>query len=236
MVGSRLTRADIELRDVDVRLLKGEIELEMLSVGNPENFESDFTKMIQVSHIDAEIAILSLLTDTMVFRKVVVKKPEILMQYSSEGSNLATIRGNVEKATGKKKTKDSKKIVIEHLQVTDIDFRIFGGAFGKHGTRVPVSNLELHNIGRAKSGGLSSADAVGKVLGGVMGNVGRALKESGKGLDKNIDKLTGGTTEFLKKSGQTAEEAAQNIGQGVGSFLGGVKEAISATKRNEEDD
>lgn len=236
VVGSRLTKAEVQLRDVDVRLLKGEIELEMLSVGNPENFESDFTKVIQISHIDAEIAISSLMTDTMVLRKVMVKKPEILMEYSSEGSNLATIRRNVEKVTGKKKTKAGKNLVIEHLEMTDIDFRIFGGAFGKRGTRVPVSNLELHNIGKAKSDGVSSSAAIAEVMGGLMGNVGRALKDGGKVLEGNIDKFTGGTAEFLKESGKTAEDTAKSIRQGVGSFINGVKETISASNGKNEDE
>ena len=140
--GSQVTGTEVNLGGFRLALTKGEVEINDLTVANPENYSQPH--IMSVGRVLVKVNLKSLLDKTIIVEKVEIEKPQITYELLSLTQNnvsqlLENIKQNTASADKKaaaeeKKTddgkstgdpvKDGKKVIISDLSVTGGNARL----------------------------------------------------------------------------------------------------------------
>jgi uncharacterized protein involved in outer membrane biogenesis len=247
-VGPTVVGVPLTLEKAEFRLLRGHVSLKGFALGNPEGFKTD--KAIGVGEVTVDIKPASLLSDTIVIKRIYVNAPEINYELGLGTSNIGKImdglsrgkEGEPEKKEEKPaaKTEGGKKVVIEDLLIEGGMIKIAAKIAGGVGAPVPLPPVHLTNVGK-EEGGASVADVVGKVfgevfsaIGGVVSGVGGLAVDGVEGAGKlavsGAEAAGGAAVEGAEAVGGAAAEGAKAVGdaagkvmKGIGGLLGGEK-------------
>lgn len=216
-VGSRVLGVPVTVDAVQVSLLKGTIDITNLTIANPEVYTAP--ALTTVGHIAVAVDWKSLLSNTVVLRRVAVENPEFFIEGGIPDNNIQTLQNHLNKSsnlteksvenaeinTGKptpKAAASAKKLRINTVEIT-------GGAVHLNVTKpvalanvqVAIPNTHLTNVGG--DNGATAAQVTRQVLLPVMNSVQQAgqqalqqgvknlqnLIKQPEGLEKNIKKL-----------------------------------------------
>ena len=93
-VGTQATGAKVSVANVELSPTDGKGSMRGLIVGNPSGFETDHA--VKLGEISVFVDIATLTGDTIVVKEVVIAGPEVIYEMGGSGSNLDTIKSNVE--------------------------------------------------------------------------------------------------------------------------------------------
>jgi uncharacterized protein involved in outer membrane biogenesis len=171
--GPRVFGAPVTLRFAALSPLSGHGTLRGLVIGNPAGFKSP--RAVSVDSIEIGVQLSSLLTDTVVVERVVVRRPEVVWELGTGGdSNLTRLQKNAEASAAKfgggasapaaKPERAGKSLLIQDLEITGGVVGLSAAAFGSGTLSAPLPDLRLTNLGGK---GRSPADVAAEAMGAV---------------------------------------------------------------------
>lgn len=194
-LGPKVTQTEVRLDSATLSPFSGSGRLKGLFIGTPPGFKTPAA--FRLRSVRMAVDLKSLRSDRIVVKEIVVDGPEVTLEGSLSGSNLARIQKNVESfvpASPKGgKPKKETKVEIGLFKVTNGKVRLSLAALGGKSLTVPLPDIELRGIGR-KSGGVTGAEAAKEMLGAVTA---AALKAAA------------GAGDLLKSGGAAAQSAGQ---------------------------
>lgn len=166
--GSQVTGTEVNLGGFKLSLLKGEVEINNLTVANPKNYTQP--NIMSVGRVAVKVNLKSVLSDTIVVENVEIEKPEITYELLSlTQNNLSQLLDNIKKNTAsgseakepaaepaentaEPEVKDGKKVVIDHLLVSGGNINLAASIAGHSASAsVPLPTIEMKDIGREKN-------------------------------------------------------------------------------------
>lgn len=215
-VGSFVTKCDVTVEDVNLSLLRGELDIVNFKVGNPEGYKTD--SLMSIGRIFVAMDRNSVFTDTIRVRKVEIAEPAFTVEVGLGHTNVGTVLDNVNRLVpakdGEKKpepepTEGGKKVVIDHVLVNGGKVSVSATILGGNALPIPLPTVELHDIGKEK-GGTSMPEAIAEIFQGMLkgvldvankalGSVGDAAGAVTEGASDAAKKLTEGVKGIFKK-------------------------------------
>jgi uncharacterized protein involved in outer membrane biogenesis len=165
--GPKMTKTELNVKDVSVSLFSGEAKLKDFYLGNPKGFKSP--EAMRVSAIYVNLDEKSVTHDPIVIDRIEVVRPEITFEKVRRADNFQTILNNVKRSASnsksssasKESTKDKagKKLIIKDFVITDgkvnMDVDMQTGSSISASASLP--EIHLKNLGQ-KSGGATAEE------------------------------------------------------------------------------
>ena len=218
-VGSEATKAKVTLDKADVSVTSSKGTLRGLTVGNPAGFGTD--SALKFTEISVDLDVSTVRSDVIVVREIVIGAPRITYEFAAGGSNIETLRKNVQAYAGAEKGKPAApgektgpKLVIDNLYVRDGRIDVSADFLKGEKVGVALPTIHLKDIGKkdGKNVGASAAEVAERVIASIGGNarsaVGTlnigvlqdALKEGTGGVEKTLKEGAEGMQERMKKA------------------------------------
>ena len=220
--GSEYTKVKVQLKEADVSVTSGKGALRGLTIGNPPGFKTD--SAFRLGEISVALDVGSVTKDPVVINEIVITAPEVTYEIGATGTNIDTIRKNVDASVGKetggktgagssKEESEGPKLVIENLYVRGGKVNVSTPlAQGKELT-ASLPDIHLTGIGRDK-GGASPGEVVEKLLGALSQGTARAVSTL------NLEGVLGSAKEAVGGAKGTVEEGAKGVGDAVKGIFG----------------
>ncbi len=226
-VGSDVTQVKVTLDQADVSITSGSGALRGLTVGNPAGFTSD--SALKLGAISVALDLGSVQSDPIVIKEIVVQSPSVTYEFAGTGSNIETIRKNVQAYAGGGQTKPAsgegagRRLVIDDLYVRDGRIDVVADFLKGQPTRAALPTIHLKDIGRqgGKNVGVTASEVAELVLDAIARNstssVGKldvagiqdALRGAGSaGVEKALKE---GTTSAEKTVKEGAAEGVKKL-------------------------
>lgn len=222
--GPKLLGVPVTLEAATFSPLQGRLRLTGLTIGNPEGFKTK--SLFAVKSVEIEIAPRSLLTDTLIIRRLIVDAPEITYERGLLKSNLGALQEKLDAgktAPPSKPSKPGKKVVLEDFRVTGGQVRLSVTAAQGYAAPIALAEIHLTNIGREEgSTGLGPADIVRMVLGTVLKSALVAVGNVGAVAAEGVTAVGHAAVAGAAAAGEAAVDGIQSLGRGVGHALGGL--------------
>ncbi len=252
-IGSTVTKSKITIEKIDLSLLKGELLLENLKVGNPDGYKTD--EAFSLSKVFVSLKPSSLLSDTIQIKEIQIIDPSLTFEVGLGNTNLGTILENVNRFVPsgdpdkpKEKPepdKTGKKVQIDHVVVKGGRVRLSAKILGGAALPIPLPGVELKDIGKEKEDEVGMVEAsaliLKEMLTGAISAVGsgataavegakaavegaKAAVGSGKEALESTGKAAAETGKAAAEKGKAALESGKKLGRGLINVLGGGKE------------
>jgi hypothetical protein len=201
--GSEVTRTEVRVSSVSIRLTAGEGAISGLTVANPRGFSS--SRVFSLGTISARIDTSTVASGPVVIDEVRISAPQVVYEMNASGdTNIGALKKNIAQSTAGPPTKGTKKgtsagtkarVFIRKLVIENgrIDVRI--AAFGDRPSTVTLRRIELRDIG--KHGGATPGQVAEQVLTALVEQVSADVARSGaeryveKSIDRAVKKLFG---------------------------------------------
>jgi len=238
-VGPDILGVPVTLQEAQFSLTKGRLQLTGLHVGNPKGFKT--AALCDVGQIEVEVDLKSLLTDTIVIRRILVKEPQITYEQGLRGNNLGALleqMGGDKEATPAPAAKDAEpgtKVVIDELTISGGKVKLSVTAAMGVSAPIALTTVSMKNIGReGGTEGLGMTDVVRLILGTVLksvvqavGGLGGVAVDGVKAMGAGAVKVGGGAVDAVKSLGSgKAAEGAKAMGQGAVQVGGAAVEGV----------
>lgn len=217
----------VSVGDVKLRPLLGTLTISQVKIGNPEGYSKG--DAFDVEKVEIGLNTRSLLSDTIVVKKIEIDAPAISYEDKNGTSNfdamMAKAKTNAEEQKAKKpeERRSSKKVVIEEFTLKSGKVSYSSGLTLGKAVTLPLPSVTVRDIGKA-SGGTTFAEAVTEVLNGILG-----------GLSKAVSGAAGQAGDLLKGLGGTASGTAKGAKDALKDATGGAKDAADDAVKAAED-
>jgi len=184
--GSEMTKAKVELADVNISASSGAGTLKGFSVGNPAGFTTP--RAFYLGEVTVEIEPSSITTDTIVINRIMVRAPQVTYELASNGgTNLSTLQKNIEAYTGgpsksQPAKEGGKKMLIKELTISEGKLGVAAAFLGGKQLDANLPTIRLTDIGKEKNGATA-----GEVAEQVMAAISKSATSAVSSL--NLDKL-----------------------------------------------
>lgn len=184
----------VSLEKAEFHLLRGNVLLKGLKVGNPEGFKTD--GIFELGQLTVDLNTRSLLSGVVQIRKILVDAPKITYERGLTSSNLGDLLAGLEKKsapageeapapeepTAKPEPAEEAggvKVIIDELVVSDAQLNVSLTVAQGLSAPLPLPTITLRDIGKG-SGGAGLMEVIQKVLGAILGAVTDVIKGSAK--------------------------------------------------------
>ena len=202
-VGPQVAGVPTTLASFSVSPLAGRMRLRGLVVGNPPGFKT--RSALELGDVRVHVRLRSLLTDTVVVESVLVRGASATYEIGPGGSNVGYIQRKAEAfagggPSGAKGSKGGKKVLIKDFRFEDGKARLSAGLLGGKALEADIPDIHLTDVGGRKgasparaaaeilsavaAGAAKAGVSLGKDLGVVAGEAGRAVGQAMSGLQK----------------------------------------------------
>jgi hypothetical protein len=225
--GPKALGVPVSVGDVKLNPLAGNLTVSQVRVGNPQGYSDK--DAFAVEKVEVGLNVKSLLSDTIVVRKIQIDAPAISFESKNGKSNFDTMMANAkkaseaEKAKSDKEKKPGKKVVIEEFSLNGAKVSYASDLTRGRALTLPLPSLTVRDIGKA-SGGTTFVEALTEVLNGILGGVTKALAGA-----------AGAAGDLLKGAGGAAAEAAKGAGDALKNVAGGAGDAAGDAVKAAED-
>ncbi len=237
-IGPQVAGVEMTLEKASVNLLTGNVKLKGLIIGNPEGFKTP--SLMELGQFVLDLDMGSLLTDTIVIKKIHIDSPQITYEQALRSSNFSALLKNLEpdekapaeepeEKVATEKKAPAKKVVIEDFLFENGKVNVSITLAGGQQLTVPLATIHLENIGKA-SDGASITEVINEVFGAISKSVASAVAASGdlagdalKGASDLIGDALKGTGDLIKdpsKSVDAVKDAGSALKKGLGGLLG----------------
>ncbi len=161
-VGTRVARVEVALDGAGISLYSGQGALRGLRVANPAGYRAPYA--VRVGQVQVALKPLSVLSDRVVVRSVVVQGPEIHYEKRGGKTNLDVIRANIESTI--KRTDAGKKLQIDSLIIRDAKVYFYEKR-DKPPRVLTLKEIHLQDLGKGPEG-LTGAELTRKITDKVI--------------------------------------------------------------------
>lgn len=176
--GPEIVGAPVTVGTVILTPWSGRGSVANLVIGNPPGFTGP--PAVSVGSVEVQIKLASLVTDTIVVDRIVVRDPQISYVIGKGGSNLSRLQRNAQGAESKDAAPQAKgggkSLFIKDLLVSGGQVGLAASALGQEGLKVALPDVRLSNLGGK---GRTPAQAAAEVLGAISSTAGRAVTSVG---------------------------------------------------------
>ena len=227
-----ITGTTASVQDVDLSLLKGQIEIKNLQIGNPKGFSSN--DIFKLGNIKVLFEPKSVLTDKIIIRSVAISGTQVSAEMKnlySLDSNVSALQANInsylgtEKKTEEKKApaqkaeapkSDGKKVIIKDLKINNTALSL--GVSGQTVT-IPLPDIHKTGIGEGKKD-----KSVAEVFADILNMI---SLESVKGVADAVSDLAKqgwkGAKDLVKGGAGVVTDTAKSVTDGAKSTVDGIK-------------
>lgn len=245
--GPKALGVSVSVGDVKLSPLAGSLTVSHVKIGNPKGYSDK--DAFAVERIEIGLNIASLMSDTIVVKKILIDAPAISFENKDGKSNFDTMLANAKKSSAAEKAKTpgekkaGKKVIIDEFSLNGATLSFSSAlALGKALT-LPLPPVTVKDIGKA-DGGTSFVDALTAVINGIVGGLGQAVTGAGgqasdllKGLSgsaakttkdaaaaaQNVTDAAKGTTDTAAEAVKSAEDAAKGAGDAAKATTDNLK-------------
>ncbi len=217
--GPKVLGVPVSVGDVKLSPMAGDLVISQVKIGNPKGYsEKD---AFAVDKVEVGLKMSSLLSDTIVVRKIQIDAPAIAFESKDGKSNFDTMMANTKKASEEEKQKspkekkEGKKVIIEEFSLNDAKLSLASGLTMGKAVTIPVPSVTVRDIGKS-SGGASAVEAMTEVLNGILGSVSKA-----------VTGVAGAAGDLLKGVGGAADGAAKEAAKALKGVTDGAKDAAA---------
>jgi hypothetical protein len=188
-MGSKAFQTKVKIEKLDINIWKGQIEMENIKIANPKNFIAPYALNIKKIVLDTQIS--SLNEPIIIFQKVIIDNPEVVLEKNGTETNLKVLSNNARKDIEKnptyhknsKKEKTIKKIIIKELYLKE--------AVVLMGDNIKVSlpGIVLNDLG-SSSEGQAVQEILSEVVIVLSNNSLKAISNYGSNLIKSFNFYT----------------------------------------------
>ena len=229
--GPAVLGVPMKLESAQFALLRGHISLRGFVLGNPKGFKTE--KAISVGEITVDIDVKSLLSDTIIIKRIYIHAPDVTYELGLGKSNIGRILeqagGSAEESEGESKpeTKEEppaeksggKKVVIDEILIEKGKVHVSATMAMGAAAPIPLPTIRLTDIGKEEDKkGVSPLEVVRRVLGAILGSVG-----------KLVTGTVGLVGDGVKAVGGVAMDAAGAVGDGAKAVGGAAVDVAGAT-------
>jgi len=225
--GPKALGVPVSVGDVKLSPFAGSLIISQVKVGNPKGYsEKD---AFAVDKVEVGLNMRSLLSDTIVVRKIQIDAPAISFESKEGTSNFDTMMANAKKASEEEKAKTDKekkpgkKVVIEEFSLNGAKVSFASGMTLGKALTIPLPSVTVRDIGK-ESGGASFVDALTEVINGILG-----------GLTQAVTGAAGAAGDLLKGAGGAATDAAKGATDALKGVTGGATDAAAGAAKAAED-
>jgi hypothetical protein len=235
--GPKALGVPVSVGDVKLNALAGNLTVSQVKVGNPQGYSDK--DAFAVDKVEVGLNMRSLMSDTIVVRKIQIDAPAISFESKDGKSNFDAMMANTKKASEEEKQKTEKekkpgkKVVIEEFSLNNAKVSYASGITLGKSITVPLPSLVIRDIGK-KSGGATAADALTEVINGILGGLSQAvtgISGAASGLLKGAGDATKGATDALKGVTDGASDAASGAAKALKDVAGGATDAASGAAK-----
>lgn len=141
---SKMLDTSVEVDDVSVSILDGKGTIGGITIHNPKGFSDK--PALKLQQISLKIDPYSLLSDTVVVKRVEIQNPQVYYEQKVSGSNLNALLNNLDGGSS-----SSVNMVIDYLLVQDGRVTLSTEIGGKKSVQATFNRIELEDIGRQGS-------------------------------------------------------------------------------------
>ena len=218
MGGPKALGVAVSVGDVKLSPLAGSLVISQVKVGNPQGYSDK--NAFEVESVEIGLDIQSLMSDTILVKKIQIDAPGIVFESKDGKSNFDTILANAKKSSDEEKMKEigtekkpGKKVVIGEFTLSNAKVSYVSSLTLGKAVTLPLPSVTLHDIGKA-SGGITFMEAVTEIIKSVLG-----------GLTQAVTGVAGATGDLLKGVGGAASDAAKGAGDALKNVSGAASDA-----------
>ena len=228
--GSEITQTQITLKEADISATDGKGTLRGFRMTNPANFKTK--SAVEFDEISMTLDIKTITEDTIVVKDITITGPRITYEHSSGGSNIDTIKKNVDsylgagssakKSDGGNKSDSGKKLIIEKLSILNGKANVSAAILQGKTMSVDLPNIVLNDIGKSK-GGATPGEVASKVMDTLQNNINGAVKHLNLDQVKEvIGSVVSGAKGMLEKGSSGAKDLIEKnpVGDAVKGLFG----------------
>jgi len=237
--GPKALGVPVSVGDVKLSPLAGTLTISQVKVGNPEGYSK--TDSFAVDKVEVGLNVSSLMSDTIVVRKIQIDAPAIAFESKKGLSNFDAMLANAkksseenEKAEKSGEKKAGKKVVIEEFTLNNAKVSYASDLTMGKALKIALPSVTVRDIGKEK-GGTSFVDALTEVMNGILGGVSQAATSAVgtagdmlKGLGGSASDAAKSTTDALKGAAGGATDAAADAAKGAADA---AKDAAKSLKK-----
>ena len=233
----------VSLEKADFHLLRGNVFLKGLKVGNPEGFKTD--NLFELDSLEVDLDTRALLSGVVHIRKIIVDAPKITYERGLTSSNLSDLLDSLEakpgaeekpsdeteaESTSKEDTakESSTKVLIDELAITGARLKVSLTVAQGLSAPVPLPPIILKDIGK-ESNGVTFMEVIRMVLRAIVGSVTGVLKGSAALVGDGVMAVGGVGVDGVKAVGKGAAVvggAAVDGAAAVGGAAAGGAKAV----------
>tara|TARA_R110002126_G_scaffold1440_2_gene8265 strand:+ start:1427 stop:2092 length:666 start_codon:yes stop_codon:yes gene_type:complete len=150
--GSSLLKTEVEVDDIDISIFGGSANMDGFIVYNPEGFSDEAA--ISLKGIEIELDIRSLLSETIIIKRIHVKKPEIFFEQKGSKVNLRELSKNISLSS---EDESEKAVIIEQFILEEGKVTILSELEKERNVEASIDRIELNNIGESGSNTVQQA-------------------------------------------------------------------------------
>ena len=208
--GPELTGTDIQVEDIDISVLRGDLKVKNLLIGNPKGYKTP--SILEIGELHVKMDTWSVFSNTIRIQLIEIKDPKVTYEVGLGNSNVGTLLDRLTKAEETEKTrpkessKSSKRVIIDQVKIDDGSIHLAAKITGGYALPIPLPNIHLSDIGKTKEE--VRAEAIAR----------------GENPDEGASILTA-TCEVLTSIFTSTLDAVKN---GAGAVVDGVKGAAGS--------
>lgn len=138
---SEMLETRVDVKDVSISILDGSGTIEGITIHNPEGFSDN--PSVKLQQVSMKMDLPTLLSDTVVIRKLRIKKPEIFFEQKPSGNNLKTLSERL----GSSSSSDAN-LVVDYLLVENGHVTLTADIGKQKNIEGEFSKIEIEGIGR----------------------------------------------------------------------------------------
>lgn len=166
-VGTQVAKVEVKLDDVGVSVFTGKGALRGLQVANPKGYRAPAA--VKVGQALVVLKPLSVFSERVVVRSVVVQETEIHYEQRDGKANLDVIQASVESALPDrdKNAKPEKKLQIDSLVIRNAKVHVYGDRPDEPPTVLTLNEIHLKDLGQGPEG-ITGAELTRKLTAAVI--------------------------------------------------------------------
>jgi len=233
--GPKVLGVPVSVGDVKLSPLAGNLVISHVQVGNPKGYSDK--NAFSVDKVEVGLNLKSLLSDTIVVRKIQIVAPSITFESKDGQSNFDAMLSNAKKSSEAEKAKKpeekkaGKKVIIEEFTLNSGKVSYASGLTLGKAMTLPLPSVTVRDIGKA-SGGTTAIDALTEVINGILNGLTQAVTGAAgaagdllKGLGDSASGAVKGASEALKGAASSATDAAKGATDALKGAAGSATDA-----------
>jgi hypothetical protein len=136
---------DVEVDSIHVRLFRGIVEMEGLTIMNPPGFQGPYMVRAGLVHIDVDMTTLK--SPTKVLENVVLRQVEVCVEQGREGTNVQQVLAKLQDTDAQEAADETDDLHVQRVAVEDLAVKFVGKLLGRHSSmKLRASDLYWTNF------------------------------------------------------------------------------------------